>query len=63
MRVSGKVEILAGLKAGDRVVTAGQSRLMRGERQPVRVVELGNAGGNVPAQASLPAASAARPAP
>ncbi len=63
MRVSGKVEILAGLKAGDRVVTAGQSRLMRGERQPVRVVELGSAGGNVPAQASLPAASAARPAP
>lgn len=62
MRVAGKVEILVGLKAGDRVVTAGQSRLMQGERQSVRVVELGSAGGGQ-AQAPVSAASAARPAP
>jgi membrane fusion protein, multidrug efflux system len=67
MRVPGKVEILAGLNAGDRVVTAGQSRLMRGDRQPVRVIELGvepgakgTGGGAKPA--SRPA-SGARPAP
>lgn len=45
MRVPGKVEVLEGLNAGDRVVTAGQARLMRGkgERQPVRIIELGAA--------------------
>lgn len=40
MRVPGKVELLGGVKAGDVVVTAGQARLMRGEPQPVRVVDL-----------------------
>jgi len=40
MRVPGKVELLSGVKAGDRVVTAGQARLMRGEPQPVKVVDL-----------------------
>ena len=45
MRVPGKVEVLEGLNAGDRVVTAGQARLIRGkgERQPVRIIELGAA--------------------
>lgn len=43
IRMAGKVEILEGLNAGDRVVTAGQARLGRGDRQPVRVIELGAA--------------------
>lgn len=40
MRVPGKVELLSGVKAGDVVVTAGQARLMRGESQAVKVVDL-----------------------
>ena len=62
MRLPGKVEILGGLDVGDRVVTAGQSRLMRGNRQPVRIVELGTADDGV-AKTPSPPASAARPAP
>jgi membrane fusion protein (multidrug efflux system) len=50
LRLPGKVEILEGLAAGDTVVTAGQSRLLRGDAVPVRVVDVG---------ASRPAASAA----
>ena len=41
LRVPGKVEILEGVAAGDVIVTAGQSRLMRSERQPIRVVDIG----------------------
>ncbi|RVT50403.1 efflux RND transporter periplasmic adaptor subunit [Rubrivivax albus] len=74
MRVPGKVEVLQGLAAGDRVVTAGQARLMRGkgDRQPVRIIELGaapakagggGAGGAGGAPAPARAGSAARPAP
>ncbi len=44
LRVPGKVEILEGVAAGDIVVTAGQARLMRGERQPVKVVDIGSGG-------------------
>jgi len=44
VRVPGKVEILDGVAEGDVVVTAGQARLMRGDRVPVRVVELADAG-------------------
>ncbi len=40
LRLPGKAEILEGLQAGDRVVTAGQSRLMRGESMPLRIVEI-----------------------
>lgn len=40
LRVPGKVEILEGVVAGDIVVTAGQSRLMRGDRLPVKVVDI-----------------------
>lgn len=47
MRTAGKVEILEGLNVGDRVVTAGQARVGRGDRQPVRVIELG---GGAPAK-------------
>ena len=45
LRLPGKVEILEGLKAGDMVVTAGHSRLLRGEGVPVRVIDLSRPGG------------------
>lgn len=45
MRIPGKVEILDGAREGDVVVVAGQSRLMRGENPPVRVVDLSRPGG------------------
>lgn len=45
IRRDGKVEILSGVTAGDTVVTAGHSPLMRGQSRPVRVVELGRVGG------------------
>ena len=63
LRVPGKVEILAGVAAGDIVVTAGQARLMRGERQPVKVVDIGAAspGGRRGGAASGAAATAATP--
>ncbi|HEX2009991.1 MAG TPA: efflux transporter periplasmic adaptor subunit, partial [Roseateles sp.] len=54
MRVPGKVELLEGVKAGDLVVTAGQARLMRGESQPVKVIEL-----DKPGQAKAGASAAA----
>lgn len=67
MRVPGKVEVLDGLAPGDRVVTAGQSRLMRGRGDlvPVRIIEMGQgdgarAGAGPAAPAS--AASGNRPA-
>lgn len=41
LRLPGKVEMLEGVAAGDLVVTAGHGRLLRGDRLPVRVVELG----------------------
>lgn len=44
MRVPGRAEVLEGLKAGDVVVTAGQSRLMRGDGLPLRVIDLAAAG-------------------
>ena len=49
MRMPGKAEIVDGVKDGEAIVVAGQSRLMRGENIPVRVVDLsrprGGAGG------------------
>jgi membrane fusion protein (multidrug efflux system) len=45
LRLPGKVEILEGLAVGDSVVTAGQSRLMRGDALPLKVVDLSNVGG------------------
>lgn len=41
-RRAGRVEVLDGVKAGDMVVVAGQARLMRGEPQPLRIVQLGD---------------------
>jgi membrane fusion protein, multidrug efflux system len=41
LRVPGKVEILEGLAVGDQIVTAGQTRLMRADGLPLKVVEVG----------------------
>ncbi len=67
LRVSGKVEILRGVGAGDSVVTAGHSRLLRGDEVPLRVISLGaaaaapGASGNSAAAPGAPAPSASRP--
>ncbi|MBA3596202.1 MAG: efflux RND transporter periplasmic adaptor subunit [Methylibium sp.] len=45
IRRNGEVEILGGLRAGERIVTAGQSRLMRGDGLQLQVVELGGPAG------------------
>ena len=64
-RLPGKVEILEGLSPGDQVVTAGQGRLQRGDKQPVRVVDLarlGSPGPKAAAGAASASASAAKAA-
>jgi membrane fusion protein (multidrug efflux system) len=53
VRRAGKVEILEGLAASDLIVTAGQSRVMRGEAMPLRVIDL-----DKPRQAPRPASGA-----
>ena len=75
MRLPGKVEVLADVKAGDLLVTAGHGRLMRADSVPVRVIDLskplgqgkpgaGKPGASAaPAAAAGPAASGARVAP
>ena len=73
VRAGGKVEILEGVKVGDQVVTAGQTRLLRGDAVPVRIVDLARAtapskaGGSAdPAKAASSGAAASsgpRPAP
>ncbi len=45
LRLPGKVEILEGLKPGDTVITAGHTRLLRGDNLPVRVVDISKPGG------------------
>ncbi|MEO7152336.1 MAG: efflux RND transporter periplasmic adaptor subunit [Burkholderiaceae bacterium] len=57
LRVPGKVEILQGVAAGDIVVTAGQARLMRGERQTVKIVDIGVGAGGRRGTAASGAAS------
>jgi len=57
VRIAGKVELLSGVKLGDRVVTAGQAKLMRGEGQALRVVNVDKPAAK-PASASAAAASA-----
>ncbi len=54
LRRDGQVEIVSGLAAGERVVTAGQARLLRADAQPLRVVELGGAASAPPAPGSAP---------
>lgn len=61
MRLPGRVEILQGLAAGEMVVTAGQARLLRGDRLPVSLVEVGTGAPSAP-PAPPRAASAARSA-
>jgi membrane fusion protein (multidrug efflux system) len=56
VRRAGKVEILDGVALGDTVVVAGQQRLQK-DGSPLRVVELGKAGGK-----PGPAAGASAPA-
>jgi membrane fusion protein (multidrug efflux system) len=60
LRLAGKVEILEGVVAGDRVVTAGQGALGRGDSRPLRVVDVDR-----PASPAKPAGSApaTKPAP
>ena len=60
-RVKGKVELLAGVEEGDLVVLAGQSRLMRGDALPVRVVDISRPAGTGRA-ASAPGGAASRAA-
>jgi membrane fusion protein (multidrug efflux system) len=55
LRLPGKVEILEGLKAGERVVTAGQAKLMRGEGQVLKVIDVDKQG---VARSMAPASSA-----
>jgi membrane fusion protein (multidrug efflux system) len=71
MRLPGKVELLGGVAAGDVIVTAGQSRLLRGDALPVRVVDLAKpapgtpprpAGSSASAPASASAANGGKPA-
>ncbi len=52
VRVPGKAEITDGLADGDVVVVAGQARLTRGDRMPVRVVDLNRppSGGESPSK-------------
>lgn len=57
VRRDGRVEILGGVAAGERVVTAGHARLLRGDAQPLKVIEL--AGNPARAPASRPAGPAA----
>ncbi|MBL8348864.1 MAG: efflux RND transporter periplasmic adaptor subunit [Burkholderiaceae bacterium] len=53
-RLQGKVELLDGVVDGDLVVLAGQARLMRGDAQPVRVVDISRPGRPGPRAASAP---------
>ncbi|MCV2370837.1 efflux RND transporter periplasmic adaptor subunit [Roseateles oligotrophus] len=59
LRLPGKVEILSGLKAGDRVVTAGQAKLMRGEGQVLKIIDVDKQGISREAVNAMNAASAA----
>ncbi|MFN9504337.1 MAG: efflux RND transporter periplasmic adaptor subunit [Rubrivivax sp.] len=54
VRQAGKVEILEGLADGDTVVTAGQARLARGDKLPVRVVDIDQPASGRPAGAGGP---------
>ena len=71
VRQAGKVEILEGVRAGDVLVTAGHARLLRGDAQPVREVDVArpsgasaSAGADAGASAGASApASRARPQP
>jgi membrane fusion protein (multidrug efflux system) len=61
LRVAGKAEVLDGVAAGDLVVTAGQTRLMRGDGVPLRVIDLARAGA-AGGRGGAASAAASRPA-
>jgi membrane fusion protein (multidrug efflux system) len=66
LRLPGRVEVLQGLKSGDTVVTAGHGRLLRGDGQAVRVVDLSRpagAAGRPSGAAASGGASGAKPGP
>jgi membrane fusion protein, multidrug efflux system len=58
VRLPGRAEILEGIAAGDMVVTAGQSRLMRGDGLPLSVVEVGGGATRTPVAPATPARAA-----
>jgi membrane fusion protein (multidrug efflux system) len=58
LRLPGKVELLDGLAAGDRVVTAGQARLGRGEAVPLKVVDISRPAAAASGAGQRPAAGA-----
>lgn len=62
LRLPGKVEILTGLKPGDRVVTAGQAKLMRGEGQVLKIIDVDKQGVARSVAAAASSAAAASPA-
>ena len=62
-RVAGRVEVLDGVSAGDRVVTAGHARLMRGDALPLRIVQVGPAVPRPAGPAASGAGAASAPAP
>ncbi|HSQ73468.1 MAG TPA: efflux RND transporter periplasmic adaptor subunit [Rubrivivax sp.] len=61
LRLPGKVEIVEGLQAGDLVATAGQTRLLRSDSLPVRVIDISKPGGGGKPGGSGAATAAARP--
>lgn len=61
LRVPGKVEIVAGLRAGDTVVTAGQARLSRPEGTAVRAIDLSQAVSGARPASAAPGAAAGAP--
>lgn len=58
MRVQGKVELLEGVKSGEMVVTAGQARLLRGDKLPLKVVDVDKQGSRKAGKAAAPASAA-----
>jgi membrane fusion protein (multidrug efflux system) len=63
LRLPGKVEVLEGLAAGDLVVTAGQTRLGRGDAVALNVVDVPRpgSGGRVPGAGGSAAGAASAP--
>jgi membrane fusion protein, multidrug efflux system len=59
LRVPGKAEILEGIADGDTVVTAGQTRLARGDAIPLRIVDIDKPQGPRPAGGASSAARGA----
>lgn len=62
MRVQGKVELLEGIKAGETIVTAGQARLLRGDKLPLRIVDVDKQGSRKSGKAAGTASAASSPA-